>query len=74
MAENTIETLEKRVFELENEVDKLKHEIKETLNLIANHFSTELDRVMEEYKKEIEKIALKVVDSHKQHVAKFMPK
>ncbi|OMD03460.1 hypothetical protein MKX34_17300 [Paenibacillus sp. FSL R5-0636] len=67
------EMLEKRISELEDEVTKLKLDIKETLQLISSHFSSELDRVMNDYRDELNNIAIKAIRDYKQHAEKFSP-
>ncbi|MGF7049139.1 ABC-type Zn uptake system ZnuABC Zn-binding protein ZnuA [Paenibacillus sp. DS2015] len=63
----TVQLLEERVEKLENEVSALKKETRDTLEIITNKFSSELEKIMDDYRAELNKIAIQSIGSYKQH-------
>lgn len=62
MEENIIE-LQRRVKELENEVSVIKVETTQALKYMSDKFSQELNQLMSDYREELKKEVVKIINS-----------
>ncbi|MDL1163027.1 hypothetical protein P0100_18490 [Yersinia pestis] len=61
-----IHALKERINDLENQVDSIRTLTAETLQLISNHFSTELEKVMIAYREELKLIVKDLISDQRQ--------
>jgi hypothetical protein len=63
---SSVEELTRRVSDLENENIKLRSEVTRAIGFISNHFSTELQKVMDDYRESLKAEVIKLINSYKQ--------
>lgn len=65
--QNEIIKLNNKIQELEREISDLKSGIHQTLEFLSKTFSDELEKVMENYRTELQKEVNEILFNYKQH-------